>query len=79
MIAIIISLPWATHLKTMTKLQNALTWVLDELERILKKENHQNLMAEKMDKSIQVQLYSDLKKCRVGPKRGCFEALLITF
>ena len=55
MIAIIISLPWATHLKTMTKLQNALTWVLDELERILKKENHQNLMAENMDKSIQVQ------------------------
>ena len=40
------------------KLQRALTWVLDELERNQKKENHLNTISKMMGTLVQVQLYT---------------------
>ena len=40
------------------KLQRALTWVLDELERNQKKENHLKTISKMMGTLVQVQLYT---------------------
>ena len=40
------------------KLQTVVTWVLDELERNQKKENHLNIISKMMGTLVQVQLYT---------------------
>ena len=40
------------------KLQRALTWVLDELERNQKKENHLNTISKMMGTLVHLQLYT---------------------
>ena len=61
---------WLKILYSVPKLQTALAWVLDELERSQKKENHLNTIYKMMGTLVHVQKLPIGDKIKIGQNLG---------